>query len=222
MTAAYIMLMGPPGSGKGTQAKRLVEALGIPHVSSGDLFRAMKVMDTPLAREIQAIMARGELVPDETTIRVVEERLREEDARKGAILDGFPRTVPQAEALDNLLAELGGRLEPVLLFRITEDEAVRRISGRRTCPQCERVYHVAFHPPQVEDVCDVDGSTLVQRADDRPEVVRERYQLYLNKTEPLVEYYRAKGILVEIDAMRDIDQITPDIVEAVRQRSQAT
>src|SRR5690606_14326108 len=133
MTAAYIMLMGPPGSGKGTQAKRLVEALGIPHVSSGDLFRAMKVMDTPLAREIQAIMARGELVPDETTIRVVEERLREEDARKGAILDGFPRTVPQAEALDNLLAELGGRLEPVLLFRITEDEAVRRKIGRASC-----------------------------------------------------------------------------------------
>lgn len=219
MSAAYIMLMGPPGSGKGTQAKRLIEALGVPHVSSGDLFRAMKVMDTPLAREIQAIMARGELVPDETTIRVVEARLREADACEGVILDGFPRTVPQAEALDRLLSELGGELSPVLLFSITEDEAVNRISGRRTCPQCKRVYHVANHPPAVEDVCDADGSTLVQRADDRPEVVRERYQLYRSKTEPLVQYYQAKGILVEVDAMRDIDEITPDIVKAVRQRS---
>lgn len=214
--AAYIIMLGPPGSGKGTQAKRLVEEFGIPQVSSGDLFRAMKTLDTPLAREIQAIMARGDLVPDATTIRVVEQRLREPDAQSGAILDGFPRTVPQAEALDELLASLGRRLTSVLLMSITEDEAVNRICGRRSCPECGRLYHRLYNPPLVEGICDDDGAELVQRADDQTDVVRERYQLYLNKTEPLVDYYRVKGLLAEIDAMREIEVITPDMVAVIR------
>ncbi|HLV43613.1 MAG TPA: adenylate kinase [Aggregatilineales bacterium] len=218
MSAAYVMLVGPPGSGKGTQAARLTRELGIPHVSSGDMFRAMKTQDTPLAREIQAIMAQGGLVPDETTIRVVEARLREPDAAGGVLLDGFPRTVAQAEALDALLTELGARLSAVLLLNISEDEAVNRISGRRVCPECERVYHVMYNPPSVEDVCDDDGGALIQRADDRAEVVRERYQLYLDKTAPLIDYYRQQSVLVEVDAMRDIDEITPDMVESISRR----
>lgn len=218
MSAAYVMLVGPPGSGKGTQAARLTRELGIPHVSSGDMFRAMKTQDTPLAREIQAIMAQGGLVPDETTIRVVEARLREPDAAGGVLLDGFPRTVAQAEALDALLTELGARLSAVLLLNISEDEAVNRISGRRVCPECERVYHVMYNPPSVEDVCDDDGGALIQRADDRTEVVRERYQLYLDKTAPLIDYYRQQSVLVEVDAMRDIDEITPDMVESISRR----
>lgn len=216
MAAAYIMLVGPPGSGKGTQAARLTRELGIPHVSSGDMFRAMKTQDTPLAREIQAIMAQGGLVPDETTIRVVEARLREPDAAAGVLLDGFPRTVAQAEALDTLLTELGARLSAVLLLNISEDEAVNRISGRRVCPTCERVYHVMYNPPAAADVCDDDGGALIQRADDREGVVRDRYQLYLDKTAPLIDYYRQQGVLVEVDAMRDIDEITPDMVAVVR------
>lgn|SRR5690606_20546473 len=218
MSAAYVMLVGPPGSGKGTQAARLTRELGIPHVSSGDMFRAMKTQDTPLAREIQAIMAQGGLVPDETTIRVVEARLREPDAAGGVLLDGFPRTVAQAEALDALLTELGARLSAVLLLNISEDEAVNRISGRRVCPECERVYHVMYNPPSVEDVCDDDGGALIQRADDREQVVRERYQLYLDKTAPLIDYYRQQSVLVEVDAMRDIDEITPDMVETISRR----
>lgn len=218
---AYIVLLGPPGSGKGTQAKRLVQELGIPQVSSGDLFRAMKELDTPLAREIQALMAQGALIPDNTTIRIVEERLRETDAREGAILDGFPRTVPQAEALNRLLANLDGHLSAVLLMNISEDEAVIRISGRRSCPECGRVYHIVYNPPAGAETCDGCDCELVQRQDDRPEVVRERYQLYLSKTEPLVGYYREQGRLVEIDAMRDIDEITPDMLAAVRRSAGA-
>jgi len=182
------------------------------------MFRAMKTQDTPLAREIQAIMAQGGLVPDETTIRVVEARLREPDAAGGVLLDGFPRTVAQAEALDALLTELGARLSAVLLLNISEDEAVNRISGRRVCPECERVYHVMYNPPSVEDVCDDDGGALIQRADDREQVVRERYQLYLDKTAPLIDYYRQQSVLVEVDAMRDIDEITPDMVESISRR----
>ncbi len=220
--ARFVVLLGPPGSGKGTQAEHLVEASGIPHVSSGDLFRAMKEADTPLAREIQAVMARGELVPDDVTIRVVEERLMQDDCQgKGALLDGFPRTVPQAEALDRLLAAMGTQIAAVLLLSISEDEAVRRISGRRVCPVCERVYHVEFNPPSVAGRCDDDGAELLQREDDNPEVVRERFQLYLKKTAPLVDYYRAKGVLTEIDGMQPIEAITPDMVKAIRQVSSA-
>jgi adenylate kinase len=218
--ATYIILLGPPGCGKGTQAKRLVEITGIPQVSTGDLFRAMKTQETPLAREIQAIMARGELVPDEVTVKVLEGRLDQADTRqKGALLDGFPRTIPQAEALNDLLVSSGRRIARVLFLNISEDEAVRRISGRRSCPVCGRIYHVEFDPPRTPDTCDQDGAGLVQRADDEPEVVRERYQQYLSKTAPLVDYFRQSGLLTEIDAMRPVDEITPDMVaeiEAVR------
>jgi adenylate kinase len=216
--ATYCVLLGPPGSGKGTQAKRLAKYLDIPHVSSGDLFREMKEADTPLAHEIRQILASGDLVPDDLTVQVVAERLAKADTReKGAILDGFPRTVPQAGALDELLAKLGESLDLVLLIDITEDEAVRRISGRRVCPTCGRVYHVEFDPPEVPGHCDADGTALVQREDDQPAVVRDRYQVYLEKTEPLVDTYRDRGLLATIDGMRPIEDVTPDMVNAVRE-----
>lgn len=213
---AYVILLGPPGSGKGTQAERLVAELDIPHVSSGDLFRAMKNQDTPLARQIQAIMATGALVPDDVTIRLVGERLRQPDAREhGAILDGFPRTVPQAEALDDLLAELGTRICTVLLLAIQEEEVVRRISGRRSCPVCKRVYHLSFNPPEVDERCDDDGTPLLQREDDAPDVVRKRYRLYLEVTAPLIAYYRDKGLLTEIDAVQTIEDVTRDMCAVI-------
>jgi adenylate kinase len=216
--ATYCVLLGPPGSGKGTQAKRLAKYLDIPHISSGDLFREMKEADTPLAHEIRQILASGDLVPDDLTVQVVAERLAKADTReKGAILDGFPRTVPQAEALDELLAKLGESLDIVLLIDITEDEAVRRISGRRVCPTCGRVYHVEFDPPEVPGHCDADGTALVQREDDQPAVVRDRYQVYLEKTEPLVDTYRDRGLLATIDGMRPIEDVTPDMVNAVQE-----
>jgi adenylate kinase len=216
--ATYVVLLGPPGAGKGSQAKRIVKETAIPHVSTGDLLRGMKDQDTPLARRVQAIMAEGGLVDDETTIAILKERLLEQDSReRGAILDGVPRTLAQAKTLDRLLdEEFDSAVDAVFLLSISEDEAVRRISGRRVNPDTGRVYHVEFDPPKVEGVCDETGTPLIQREDDKPAVVRERYRLYLEKTAPLVDFYRAAGKLREIDAARPIDEITPDLVEAIK------
>ncbi|HEC21911.1 MAG TPA: adenylate kinase [Chloroflexi bacterium] len=216
--ATYVVLLGPPGAGKGTQAELISAELGIPHISTGDLFRAMKTQDTPLARRVQAIMATGALVDDATTVEVLKERLVQPDCReRGALLDGFPRTQPQAEALDRLLAEeFGAQVDVAVLLDVSEEEAVRRISGRRVCPECHRIYHVEDNPPRQPGICDDDGAELIQRPDDRPEVVKERYRLYLDKTAPLIDYYRQKGVLREVDACRPIEMITPDLVKAIR------
>ena len=213
----YIIFLGPPGAGKGTQAKVISAELGIPQVSTGDLFRAMKTQETEFARRVQQIMASGELVPDDVTIQMVEGRLNEADAEQGALMDGFPRTVPQADAFSEMLeSEFDSEVLIVPLMNISENEAVRRISGRRSCPECKTVYHVDFNPPKVDEVCDNDGTALVQREDDRPEVVRERYQVYLDNTAPLVDYYRSKNLLVEIDATQKIDRITSDLLTAIK------
>jgi adenylate kinase len=216
--ATYVVLLGPPGAGKGSQAKRVVKETAIPHVSTGDLLRAMKDQDTPLARRVQAIMAEGGLVDDETTMAILKERLMEPDScDRGAILDGVPRTLAQAKTLDEMLAkEFTAAVEGVFLLSISEDEAVRRISGRRVNPDTGRVYHVEFDPPKVEGIDDETGTPLIQREDDKPAVVRERYQLYLEKTAPLIDFYRDAGKLQEIDAARPIDEITPDLVEAIK------
>jgi adenylate kinase len=219
--SAYVVLLGPPGSGKGTQAKRLVQELAIPQVSTGDLFRAMKHDDTPLARKVQAIMASGDLVPDDVTIEIVRQRLAEDDCADGAILDGFPRTVAQAGGLDKMLADgFNASVTIVPLLHITEDEAVRRISGRRACQTCGAIYHVEFNPPRQEGVCDVDGGQLFQREDDKPETVRARYRVYLENTEPLIGFYRQRSLLEEIDATADIEQITADLLVAIHRRQQ--
>lgn len=213
----YIVFLGPPGAGKGTQAKILAEELGVPQVSTGDLFRAMKTQNTPLARRVQEIMARGDLVPDDLTIQMVKERLAEADCERGCLLDGFPRTVAQAEALDELLQNtFHSQVGIVPLMRISEEEAVRRISGRRSCPTCGRVYHIDNDPPKVEGRCDVDGTELVHRADDEPEVVRQRYQVYLKNTAPLIDYYHDKGVLAEIDATQPIETVAADLKAAVQ------
>jgi adenylate kinase len=213
----YIVLMGVQGAGKGTQAVRLQEALHIPHITSGGLFRAMKGQDTPLARQVQEIMARGDLVPDDITIQVVRARITQPDAQAGFILDGFPRTVPQAQALDGLMQELGQALTAVLFLKLTDEEAVRRLSGRRQCRQDEsHIYHIEFNPPQVEGKCDIDGADLFQRQDDTPDAIRARISQYYDKTAPLLDYYRARGILYEIDAARPIDAVTEGVLAAMQ------
>jgi adenylate kinase len=213
----YIVLLGVQGAGKGTQAARLQEELRIPHITSGGLFRAMKSQDTPLARQVQEIMARGDLVPDDITIQVVRARITQPDAQAGFILDGFPRTVPQAQALDGLMQELGQALTAVLFLKITDEEAVRRLSGRRQCRQDEsHIYHVEFNPPQVEGKCDIDGADLFQRQDDTPDAIRARIGQYYDKTAPLLDYYRARGILYEVDAARPIDAVTDGVLAAMQ------
>lgn len=213
----YVVMLGPPGAGKGTQARIVSAEFGIPVVSTGDMFRAMKTQDTPLAKRVQDIMARGDLVPDDVTVEMVKERFERPDCKDGAILDGFPRTEAQAEALEALLAaSFEDRVSGVPFFDISKDEAVRRISGRRMCRANDHPYHVEFNPPEAEGVCDIDGSELYQREDDRPEAVEQRYVEYVEKTAPLVAYYRDKGVLFEIDASQSIDAITEALRGAMR------
>lgn len=212
----YLVMMGVQGAGKGTQAAAIQERWNIPHITSGGLFRAMKDQDTPLARRVQDIMARGELVPDDITIQIIRERITQSDARDGYILDGFPRTLPQAEALDALMAELGKALTAVVYLHISDEEAVERISGRLQCELDEKhIYHVRYNPPQEPGVCDIDGGRLFTREDDRPEAVRKRIAAFHEKTQPLLDYYRQKGLLLEIDAEKSIEQVTEDVFRAL-------
>jgi adenylate kinase len=215
--ATYIVLLGPPGAGKGTQAKLITHGLGLPQVSTGDLFRAMKTQDAPLARRVQEIMAEGNLVPDDITVEMVKARLAESDCENGAILDGFPRTVPQAEALDHLLSEtFRSTVAVVPLLNISEEVAVRRISGRRTCERCGALYHVEFNPPKRAGICDQDGGRLSLREDDKPDTVRERYRVYLENTAPLIDHYRMKAVLEEVDASQPLEDITNELMVVIR------
>jgi adenylate kinase len=216
-----IVLLGAPGAGKGTQAELLAEYLHIPHVASGDLFREALRSDTPLGREAKAYMDRGELVPDEITIAMVRERLMAPDSREGVILDGFPRTVEQARALDEVLAEMGQAVDLVAFIRVRPEELLKRLSGRWTCRDCSGVYHTFFKPSQRPEVCDVCGGQLYQRPDDRPETQARRIEVYLAQTSPLVEYYRQRSVLVEIDGEREISEVQDDLRRAVAEKGQA-
>lgn len=212
----YIVLMGVQGSGKGTQAAILTQKAGLPHITTGGLFRAMESQETPLAQEIQAIMKRGDLVPDATTIQVVRERLAQPDAARGAIFDGFPRTLPQAEALDKLLAEMGEVVGVVPFLKLSRDEAISRISSRWECSlDPHHVYNVKTNPPKVAGVCDTDGAGLRQRPDDTPEAAAKRIDTFYEKTAPLLDFYQRKGVLREIDADRSIEQVTADLLAAL-------
>jgi adenylate kinase len=211
-----LVLVGPPGAGKGTQAQFIASHLSIPKISTGDIFRANVSGGTELGRRAQAFMERGDLVPDEVTIAMVTDRLQEDDAQAGFLLDGFPRNVPQAETLEKLLSSWDTRLDVVLELVVDDDEVVRRLSGRRTCRRCGRVWHVTFDPPAKPDVCDVCGGELFQRDDDREETIRHRLEVYQQQTAPLVSYYADEGILLGLDATGPVEEVTERALAALR------
>jgi adenylate kinase len=219
MSACYssldLVLLGPPGSGKGTQAAMLSGTYNVPHIATGDLLREEVRAGTPVGGEVAATMARGGLVPDRLVAGVLVHRLDQDGCKRGFLLDGFPRTVEQSVLLDDLLAELGRRVERVILLDASDEVIVHRLSGRRVHPPSGRVYHVELDPPRQPDVDDVTGEPLVQRGDDREDVVRARLQVYREKTEPLVGLYEARGILVRVDADRSLRDVTDDVLAAV-------
>ncbi len=202
MSELNLILFGPPGAGKGTQAERLRSDFQLPYIATGDMLRGNVKEGTDLGRKAKEYMDRGDLVPDDLIVAMAAERLQHEDAQDGFILDGFPRTQHQAHALDKQLSELGRRVTAVLLIDVSDDELVRRLSGRRVCVKAGHNYHVEFDPPKHEDVCDQDGSRLVQRDDDKPEVVQKRLSVYHEQTEPVIDYYDQKGILRRVDGTR--------------------
>jgi adenylate kinase len=212
--ATYIVMLGPPGAGKGTQAEILAQKLGLVHVSSGDLFRENLSNQTELGKLAQTYMRKGELVPDDVTIAMVKERLSRPDCAKGAVLDGFPRTPAQAEALDKILAELNSKVDVVPLISVPNDVLVERLSGR-WMSKSGRVYHALYNPPKVKWVDDIDGTPLYQREDDKPETVQRRIDVYYEQTAPLIDYYRQAGLLVEIDGTQEIEKVTEDILKAI-------
>ena len=211
-----VVLVGPPGAGKGTQAQFIASHLAIPKVSTGDIFRYNVSAGTGLGRQAKAFMDRGDLVPDEVTVAMVASRLQEDDALSGFLLDGFPRNLPQAETLKKLLADWGLRLDLVLELVVDHDEVIRRLSGRRTCRKCGRVWHVAFDPPSVTGKCDECGGELFQRDDDREETIRHRLEVYEQQTQPLISYYADEGILLGIDATGPVEDVTERALVALR------
>jgi adenylate kinase len=214
--ALYVVLLGGPGAGKGTQAERLSQALGIPQISTGDLFRENLRNETELGLLAKETMERGELVPDEVTVGMVRERLSRPDCAKGAILDGFPRTVAQAEALEKLLTGMGSELSVVPYIKVSEDVLLARLAGRWTCRACGAMYHQIFSPPQEAGVCDRCGGELYQRPDDTPETQKHRIKVYFEQTAPLIDYYREKGLLVEVDGRPGIDEIQAALLDVIR------
>ena len=210
-----LILMGAPGAGKGTQAAELVKKFGIPQISTGDMFRAAVKEGTELGKKAAECMKSGALVPDEVTIGIVKERLSKEDCAQGFILDGFPRTVEQADALQKILSELGKSLTQVLNIHVPAEDLVERAVGRRICKNCGSTYHVKFNPSKVENICDNCGGELYQRADDNAETMKNRLSVYEKSTRPLIEYYKKAGKYTEIDGRQPIDKVTEDLVKVL-------
>ena len=211
-----IILLGAPGAGKGTQAATLHEELNAPHIATGDLFRAALSQGTPLGLEAKSYMDRGALVPDDVTVRMLLERISEPDASDGYILDGFPRSLAQAEALDEALGSRDEKVDKVMLVDVSEDELVRRLSGRWICRACQTPYHAVSNPPKTEGVCDADGGELYQRDDDKPETVKNRLGVYRDQTAPLIDYYGAQQILTRINGEQGIDGVRADLLAALQ------
>jgi adenylate kinase len=211
----YLVLLGPPGAGKGTQAQVVSEKLVLPHISSGDIFRENLKAQTELGKLAKDYMDRGELVPDDVTIAMIRERLSRSDAQNGALLDGFPRTPAQAQALDAMLVDFGGQVNGVPYIKVPEDVLVERLTGRWTCRAEGHVFHEKFNPPQKPGVCDYDGSELYQRDDDKAETVKRRIRVYLEQTMPLINYYQKQDKLLEIDGTQSIEAVSNDLMDAL-------
>ena len=207
-----IIMLGAPGAGKGTQAKMIAEKFNIPHISTGDIFRANIKEGTELGKKAKAYMDEGKLVPDELTCDLVVDRIAQDDAANGYVLDGFPRTIPQAEALTNALNARGEKLDFAIDVEVPDENIVRRMSGRRACLKCGATYHIEHIPPKKEGICDTCGSELVQRDDDKPEVVADRLKVYHEQTQPLIDYYSKEGILKEVDGTVDLKDVFDAIV----------
>lgn len=210
-----LVLLGAPGAGKGTQAKKLIEKYGIPQISTGDLLRAAVAAGTPLGKEAKSYMDKGELVPDSVVLGMVEERLKQDDCKKGYILDGFPRNVVQAEALDKMLNGLAMSLDAALSVDVPFDDLMKRLTGRRTCKSCGQMYNIYFNPPKKEGVCDKCGGELFQRDDDKEETIKKRLEVYNSQTAPLIEYYGKKGILKSVNGTGSIDDIFSNICKVL-------
>jgi adenylate kinase len=210
-----LVLLGAPGGGKGTQAKKLIEKYGIPQISTGDILRASVAAGTPLGKEAKSYMDKGELVPDSVVIGLVKERVAQDDCKKGYILDGFPRNIAQAEVLDKVLAEMGSPLSTALLIDVDKDVLMKRLTGRRTCKNCQQMYNVYFSAPKKDGVCDKCGSELFQRDDDKEETIKKRLDVYDAQTAPLMDYYKKKGILKSVKGTGSIDEIFNQVCNIV-------
>ncbi|WP_105986347.1 adenylate kinase [Staphylococcus chromogenes] len=207
-----IILMGLPGAGKGTQASEIIKKYPIPHISTGDMFRKAIKDETELGKEAKSYMDRGELVPDEVTVGIVKERISEDDAKKGFLLDGFPRTIEQAEALNSILKDLEREIDAVVNIDVPEEELMNRLTGRRICEICGTTYHLVFNPPKVEGVCDLEGGKLYQREDDNPETVANRLDVNIKQSKPILDFYSQKGVLKNIDGSKNINEVTEDVI----------
>ena len=210
-----LVILGPPGAGKGTQAEYIVKRYNIPHISTGDIFRENIKYNTELGKKAKSYMDKGLLVPDELVIELVEDRLNKDDAKEGFLLDGFPRTVAQAVSLDSILDKNDDKLTKVINISVDPEILIERAVGRRVCKTCGMTYHVKFNPPKEEGICDKDGTKLIQRDDDTEETVKTRISVYFDQTAPLIDYYRAQNLLVDIDGAKDIDKVFEDIVNGL-------
>jgi adenylate kinase len=210
-----IVLFGPPGAGKGTQAKYISEKFNIPHISTGDILRENVREGTALGKKAKTFMDKGALVPDEILIDIIKDRLQKPDTKKGFLLDGFPRTIAQAEALDPILDEINKKLDAVVNVDVSANELIRRLSGRRTCRSCGATYHVKSNPSKAAGVCDQCGGELYQRADDTEAAIKHRIEVYEKQTQPLIDYYKKKGLLIDVDGEREIDEVRSDIMKAL-------
>ncbi len=211
-----IVMLGAPGAGKGTQAKRIAEKYGIPHVSTGDIFRANIKNGTELGKEAKSYMDAGKLVPDDLTVRILLDRVSEPDCSKGYVLDGFPRTIPQAEVLDRELNKAGEKIDAAVDVEVPDESIIDRMGGRRGCPKCGASYHIKYIPPKQEGVCDKCGTALVLRDDDQPETVKKRLDVYHEQTQPLIDYYSRQGILKEVDGTVDPEDVFSAIVDILK------
>jgi adenylate kinase len=214
-----VILLGAPGAGKGTHAKRLSSLLGIPHISTGDIFREEMEKNSELGQEVRRYVEKGELVPDEVVNQIVKKRLSQDDCKKGFILDGYPRTLQQAEALEQILKELSLPLKKVINLVVSEEEIIRRLSGRRICRNCGAIFHIVNMPPKKEGICDYCGGELYQRDDDKPEAIRHRLAVYHKQTEPLIRFYEEKGLLVNVNCEVPLEQSVEEIVKILQDDS---